>query len=209
MPGEFYDTLGEISGYAIELGDSLQDIQLAWRSKTAYGFRIERNGNPILIYGAEGERTFPVEYNFRISSHLPVSEKEIQQHTDELGEVNVDIKQLWTTIRKQKLKNIDQEAIKKTHESAKSEAEQIKTEIQWLPHSDEESDLWDGFAVSTRLYPYTSDFGIQQYNQTVKQVISDGISVASTIFDSLDVLGKEQAPELIEAEQNRHNRTYQ
>jgi hypothetical protein len=209
MPGEFYDTLGEISSCAIELGDSLRDIQLALGSKTAYGFRIERNGNAILIYGTEGERTFPVEYNFRISNHLPVSDKEIQQHTDELGGVDVDIKQLRTTIRKQKLKKIDQEAIEDALESAKSEAEQIETEIQWLPHSDEESDLWDGFIVKTRLYPYTSDFGIQHYNETVKQVIGDGIPVASTIFDSLDVLGKEQAPELSEAEQSRYNRTYQ
>lgn len=43
----------------------------------------------------------------------------------------------------------------------------------------------------------------------MKQVVGDGVPIASTIFESLDVLGQEQAPELSEAEQSSHSRTYQ
>lgn len=209
MTGELYDTLGEISGYAMELGDSIRNTQLTIGNVEAYGLEIERNGNVIFIYGVESERIFSVEYSFRISNHLPVSDEEVQKHADELGGMNVDRNELRATIRKQKLKKVDEDEREGAFESAKREAERIETEIQWLTHDDEEIDPWDGFVVQTQLYPYTSDFGIRDYNETTKQVVSDGVLIASTIFDSLDALGQEQAPELSEAEQSSHSRTYQ
>jgi hypothetical protein len=102
MPGELYDTLGEISGYAMELGDSIRNTQLTIGNEEAYGLEIERNGNVILIYGMEGERTFSADYRFRISHNLPVSDEEVQKHADELGGINVDRNQLRATIQKQK-----------------------------------------------------------------------------------------------------------
>ena len=209
MPGEFYDTLGEISGYAMELGDSIRDTQLTIGDALVHGLEIERNGNVILIYGTESDRTFRVDYRFRISNHLPVSDEEVQEHADGLGGIDVDLNQLRATIRKQKLERIDESEREDAFASARTEAEQIKTGIQWLTYDDEGSDLWDGFVIQTRLYPYSSDFGIKQYNETMKQVLGDGVPIASAIFDSLDVLGQEQAPELSEAEQSSHSRTYQ
>ena len=209
MPGEFYDTLGEISGYAMELGDSIRDTQLTIGDALVHGLEIERNGNVILIYGTESDRTFRVDYRFRISNHLPVSDEEVQEHADGLGGIDVDLNQLRATIRKQKLERIDESEREDAFASARTEAEQIKTGIQWLTYDDEGSDLWDGFVIQTRLYPYSSDFGIKRYNETMKQVVGDGVPIASVIFDSLDVLGQEQAPELSEAEQGSHSRTYQ
>jgi hypothetical protein len=209
MPGEFYDTLGEISGYAMELGDSIRNTQLPIDNALVHGLEIDRNGNVILIYGTESDRTFRVDYRFRITNHLPVSDEEVQEHGDVLGEIDVDLNQLRATIRKQKLERIDESEREDAFASAKAEAEQIETGIQWLTYDDEGSDLWDGFVIQTRLYPYCSDFGIKQYNETMKQVVGDGVPIASTIFESLDVLGQEQAPELSEAEQSSHSRTYQ
>lgn len=209
MPGEFFDTLGQISGFAIELGDSVRDIQTPVANKIGYGFEIDRNGNIVYVYGAEGERTFLVEYRFRISNHLTVTEEEIQQQANEMKGVDVDVEQLRSTIRKHKLQNIDESAIDDALDAAKSEAEEVESGIIWQTYSEEESDLWDGFIVQTRLYPYTNEFDIQNYNETVKQIISDGVPVASAIFDVLDVLGEEEAPDLSEAEQSRHDRTYQ
>jgi hypothetical protein len=209
MPGEFFDALGKISGYAVELGDSIRDTQTPLANNIAYGFEIERNGNIVHIYGTKSERTFLVEYRFRISNHLPVTEDEVQQQADEIEGVDVDVEQLRARIRKHKLQNIEGSAIDDALEAAKSEAEDIETGIVWQHYSEEESDLWDGFTVRTRLYPYTSSFDIQNYDETVKVIISDGVSVASSIFNSLDMLGEEGAPDLSEAKQSRHDRTYQ
>jgi len=209
MPGEFYDTLGEISGYAMELGDSIRDTQFTIGNALVHGLEIDRNGNVILVYGTESDRTFRVDYRFRITNHLPVSDEEVQEHADGVGGIDVDLNQLRARISKQKLERIDESEKENAFESAKAEAEQIETGIQWLTYDDEGSDLWDGFVIQTRLYPYSSDFGIKRYDETMKQVVGDGVPIASSIFESLDVLGQEQAPELGEAEQSTHNRTYQ
>ena len=120
MPGEFYDTLGEISGYAMELGDSIRDTQLTIGNALVHGLEIDRNGNVILIYGTESDRTFRVDYRFRISNHLPVSDEEVQEHADGLGGIDVDLNQLQATIRKQKLERIDESEREDAFASAKA-----------------------------------------------------------------------------------------
>lgn len=208
MPGETFDKLGEVSGYALELGDSVKSIQLTLSNEPAYGFQIERNRSLVYVYGVRGERTFTVEYQFRISNQLPVTEDEMRRYADDSTAVDLEQEQLENAIKKQKLEKIEEEAVEDAVESALSETAQTKTAAEPL-YFNNGSDLLDGFIMKSRLYPFSSNFGIKDYNDTVRQIISDGVPAAREVYNSLDELGEDQAPELNETEQRRPDRTYQ
>lgn len=210
MPGEFYDTLGTITGYGIELGDQIQTIHYKGDARATAGLEVARNGDKVSIYGNELERSLTVEYRFRISTHLSVTRKEVEEHANQSNtDISPDRQQIKTSLRRQKLKRIADEDISKAMDKAEEEIQGVESSINWLTFSEDDPELWDGFAARSRLYPYESPFGMEDYNGTLKQVIRDGVPVAQSIYQELEELGEEAVPDMNETEERRHDRTFQ
>jgi hypothetical protein len=209
MPGDFYDTLGTITGYGIELGDQVQTVHYGESARHTAGLEISRNGNRVSIYGNAFERSLTVEYRFRISTHLSVTAEELEEHANQINTGAPDRQQIKTNIRHKKLRQIADEDISRARDEAEEEIQDVKPSINWLTFSEEDPELWDGFAAVAQLYPYESDFGMKEYNTSVKRVIREGVPVAQAIYRELEVLGEEAVPELSDTKNQRHNRTYQ
>ncbi|WP_251328269.1 hypothetical protein [Haloplanus pelagicus] len=210
MPGEFYDLLGKITGYGIELGDQISTVHYNEEMPATAGLKISRNNNKVSIYGNPLERSLSVEYRFRISNHLSVTREEVE---DQAEQTNTGLPsgrtQIETSLRRQKLQRIADEDISNAVEEGERKIQDVESSINWLTFSEDDPDLWDGFTAVARLYPYQPDFGMEDYNTTVKQVIRDGVPVAQAIYQELEELGEEAIPDVSDSGEQRHDRTYQ
>lgn len=210
MPGEFYDTLGTITGYGIELGDQIQTLHYGEKARATAGLEVTRDGNRVSIYGNELERSLTVEYRFRISTHLSVSREEVEEHANQINAgMTPDRQQIKTSLRRQKLKRIAEEDVSNSRDKAEEKIQGVESSINWLTFSEDDPELWDGFVAIARLYPYEPPFGMENYNDTIKQVIRDGVPVAQAIYQELEELGEEAVPNMNETKRQRHDRTYQ
>lgn len=210
MPGEFYNTLGRLTGYAIELGDQVQTTHYGEKVEATAGLEVARNGNIVSIYANALERSITVEYRFRISTHLSVTKKEVEEQASQISTgMSPDRQQIKTSLQHQKLKRISDEDMSIARDKAEEEIQDVKSSISWLTFSEDDPDLWDGFAAVSRLYPYESYFGMEDYNDTIKRVIRDGVPVAQAIYGELEELGEEAVPDMKETNRQQHSRTYQ
>lgn len=202
MRPEFSQKMGEITGYAIEIGDSVTTFE---RGEFA-GIQISRQGNKVTISGRPPVRRFTVTYSFRISSHLPVSEEEIEQNLEDFStEVNRD--DIAKSLRKQKLKKLNDSDIEEAIEVVEDQIGLTDSTITTLYFS-EDGELWDGFEATTALYPYDDPFGLREYNEAIVQVIADGRPIALKIYQEIKELGSEVVPSAPEPD-SHHDRTYQ
>lgn len=204
MGNEVYDWVGQMTSHALQLGDDARPIryQDEQTNNLIVGLRINRGGNGVLITGSQLEDSLLVEYKFRISGLLDVSDKEISEHgnsvTTDIEGAREDIEE---SIRAQKLKQIGEDRLQAALDNAEDRVREIDSSIEWLNFS-EDQPIWDGFAVQDRIYPDESGVSLEAYNETIKQVVQDGHPIALAVYNSLDELGEEAVPTESEPERN-------
>lgn len=211
MPGELYDWIGELTSYALEFGDEAHTISHRGKNSKELiaGLKLNRRGSSVNIYGTPYSRFLQVNYPFRISNHLQVTEEEINEHIQQVNTgLETTREDIERSIREQKLKQISDEDITGAIESAKDEIRNVDSTIDWL-YSDDNQNDWDGFRVQTRIYPGTDDFTIRNYDDAVSQVISDGRPVAVAIYDELEELGEEAVPKEQDTERTQPDRMFE
>lgn len=204
MGNEVYDWVGQMTSHALQLGDDAHPIryQDEKTNNLIVGLRINRGGNGVLITGSQLEDSLLVEYKFRISGLLDVSDEEIREHgnsvTTDIEGAREDIEE---SIRAQKLRQIGEDRLQAALDNAEEKLREIDSSIEWLNFS-EEQPIWDGFAVQDRIYPDESGVSLEAYNETVKRVVQDGHPIALAVYNSLDELGEEAVPTESEPERN-------
>jgi hypothetical protein len=213
MESEFARKIGEITGYAIELGDSVTTLEAESGEHApqsgvgrTVGLRIDRRESTVTVVGSPGDAVFDVRYTFRISANLPVDDEEIREHT---GAIQADVgrDEVVRTLRKQKLERIDDGDVQAATEAVQQELRSAESSVSNVYFS-EARDLWDGFVATTRLYPFDDRFGLREYDEAVVRVIDDGRPIAAGIYGELDELGPDAAPTDPRSDV-RHDRTYQ
>ncbi|MFC7167412.1 hypothetical protein [Halospeciosus flavus] len=182
MAGEFYDALGTVTGYALELGDDVRTFQYDVEGTEVAGLRVDRNDNRVRLTGFRGDRSFLVEYVFRVSDHLD-------------GGVEA----------------LDEETLDRAHEAAAEAVHDTDASIRRLTAGDGEGQRWDGYAVQDRLYPFDAGFGLREYNETVKGVVRAGVPVARAAAEELDAVSEDVVPGTAESEEEprRIDRMYE
>lgn len=185
MAGEFYDALGTVTGYALELGDDVRTFQYEVDGTELSGLRIDRNDNRVRVTGFRGDRSFLVEYLFRVSDHLDGADREAS------------------------LEALDEETLDRAHEAAAEAARDADASVRRLTAGD--GDRWDGYAVQDRLYPLDDGFGLRDYNETVKDVVRAGVPIARAAAEELEEVSAAAVPEATESEENpqRVDRMYE
>jgi len=204
MGNEIYDWIGQMTSHALQLGDEARPLRYrdAKRHDLILSLRIERNGNIVQITGSRLEDSLLVEYTFRISDLLDVTEREIQEHADSMNTTVKGAREdIEETIRAQKLNQIGEDRLQEAFDSAEDQLREIDSSINWL-HFSEDNPMWDGFAVQDRIYPDESGVSLEAYNETVKQVVHDGRPIAQAVYNALDELGEEAVPAESESEQS-------
>jgi hypothetical protein len=202
MGNEVYDWVGQMTSHALQMGDDARPIryQNEQTNNLIVGLRINRNGNGVVITGSQLEDSLLVEYKFRISDLLDVSEAEIREHTNSVSPgVEGAREDIEESIRAQKLSQIGEDRLQEALDSAEGRLREIGSSIEWL-HFSEDQPMWDGFAVQDRIYPDESGVSLKAYNETVKQVVHDGHPIALAVYHSLDELGEEAVPTESESE---------
>jgi hypothetical protein len=138
-----------------------------------------------------------------------VTKKEAEEQANQSNTgMSPDRQQIETSLRRQKRKRIADADISNAMDSAEEKIQDVEPSVDWLTFSEEDPELWDGFSAVSRLYPYEPLFGIEDYNETVKQVIRDGVPVAQAVYQELEELGDEAVPDMNETEKRRHDRTF-
>jgi hypothetical protein len=213
MTQELSKWLGEVTGYAIELGDKVQTIC----GDGYVALRIDRRGSVARIVGQESIRRLTVSYTFRISNHIEVTNEEIDNQINNMEEIEPDSatdelrNDVTESLLKNKLQNIPDEEIESARESLKEQSEEITLEsdstIRLLQFA-ENSDLWDGFEIQTFLYPTDERYGLREYDQAVQQVISHGATIGSDIYNTIEAISSDTVPK-VAIDETHHDRAFQ
>jgi PAS domain-containing protein len=212
MGNNIYDWVGDLTAHALQMGDTVRPFQTRHgeMNDRIAGVRIDRSGNAVVITGSHLEDSLLVEYKFRVSDLLDVSQEEINQHADSVTTgVEGARDDIEETIRAQKLRRIGEERLQDALDNAEDRLREIDSSIQWLEFS-EDQPLWDGFAVQDRIYPGSDAVTLQEYNETLKQVINDGHPIAAAVYSELDELGEDAVPTESESDRSTTvNRMYE
>lgn len=190
---QYYDAIGETLSYILSAEDSIE-MQIEDESGTQ--FVINRRDDLLDFYALPNKRYFTLIYYFQLTGRIAEAYKnDSELFNDHLDQFDIDEsefsdKNLYQNVATYRVTDVEIE-----------EAESVVTDVKSLAtHSDcrittltsdhpEKSDteVWDGVFVSGLLYPYESDFGPREYEQTAQEVISVGNQIDEAM-KKLDVM---------------------
>jgi cell division protein FtsB len=181
MDQDLPNSLGEITAYAIELGD---DIESVYRENWI-GLSINRS-IPISVKPNSSINRLEFSFSFRISRSIDVPDDKIQKQIENIpGDPQEwEIKQ---DLQERKYENIKQEQIKKLESEINDLETPANTIIKEI-YADERGESYDGFVSFQFVYPQSEEFGLKKYDQVIMQIERAAIPVLESIYDEIDEL---------------------
>lgn len=194
---QYYDGIGQVLSYVLSAEDFIHSQR---QHDSGKHFWIERDGTKLNFYAQPNDRYFILVYQFSLSQTIiDAYGQDNQLLSEHMDRFDIDEAQISD-------KNLNKEvALHRVQDVGEKEAQRVMTDIRALAtHTDcrignlveqspedPETEIWDGVSVSGLLYPYESDFGPRNYEQTAQEVISVGNQIDETMkkMDVMDEIG--------------------
>lgn len=190
---EYYDGIGQVLSYVLSAEDFVHSQR---QNDSGKQFWIERDGTILDFYAQPNNRYFILVYRFSLGQTI------IDAYNDDNQILRGHMKQFDIDETRISDENLYREvALRRIQDIGEEEAQRVVTDVRALAtHTDcrigtlteqssqePETEIWNGVTVSGLLYPYESDFGPRDYEQTAQEVISVGNQIDETM-KKLDVM---------------------
>ena len=177
---EYYDAIGQVLSYVLSAEDF---IHSQVRNDSTKQFWVSRDNRELELLAEPNKRYFILAYRFSLSRRIIEKYKEDNQIlTNHMERLEIDDTQVSDENLHEKV------ALRRVQDSDEKEAEKVLTDVRSMQThtdcrissitteapNDADTKVWNGVFVSGLLYPYESDFGPIDYEQTAQEVISVG-----------------------------------
>ena len=194
---EYYDSIGQVLAYVLSAEDFIYSQR---QSDSGKHFLIERDGTLLDFYAQPNNRYFILMYQFSLSQKIIEAYNQdnqiLQNHMErfEIDDAQVSDKNLDQEVALHRIQDVGEEEAQRVVTDIRALATHTDCRISTLTEQspeDPETEVWNGVTVSGLLYPYESDFGPRDYEQTAQEVISVGNQIDETMkkMDVMEEIG--------------------
>jgi len=193
-----YDAIGSIAAAAHANGDKIdENIRPEDNAYAPHGLDVFHRSTYIRIGKVENEPRFNVTspYSFRSVLQRNYTESELSSRA------NVDLDTLTSDERTETINHILESDLQKATEQHEEfaeafdrELEPTDAELMRIGYGDEQ--LWNGFIVRDKIYPYEDEFSVDEYRQIVSRVRSLRIQTTKLVHDVVDVFDRAGSEEI-------------
>ncbi|MWV65927.1 hypothetical protein GRS48_14020 [Halorubrum sp. JWXQ-INN 858] len=184
---EYYDAIGQVLSYVLSAEDFIHSQR---EIEEGVHFWILRDGTTLNFHVHPNDRYFVLTYQFlltqAVSQAYEENNKLLTEHMEQynVDETRISDEDLYRTVALHRIQDVGEEEAQKIETDIRALAThtdcRIGTKAEQHPE-ESETEIWNGVTVSGLLYPYESNFGPRDYEQTAQEVLSVGNQIDESI----------------------------
>jgi len=190
---EVFDALGDIASYALSVDDGIRgDYKYPTKAGVTHVLAFDRDEHQYVVRAPASKRYFGVDYELRLTTEF---EDYFQSNPEEVDSIledhELELEQAPQSDRIQAaakfhVDSLPSEGVQAVTEQISQRMTQVNCQHEWLVAGDD-GQVWDGFRVTRRIYPYEDDFSVRDFDQAVIDTIGVGYWATATLSENLDL----------------------